>query len=63
MTELKPCPFCGSEDIKLRHYKVNDYDWWYVACVKCRIAIDPMLWDDCVSREEAIEIWNRRAKE
>ena len=63
MTELKPCPFCGSEDVKLRHYKVNGCDWWYVTCNQCRIAIDPMFWNNYVSREEAIEIWNKRVRE
>lgn len=60
--ELKPCPFCG-KDVELKHYKANGNDWWYVMCTNCRIAIDPMMWNDHVSKEEAIEIWNRRVKE
>ena len=59
MTELMPCPFCGSEHVKLQHYKVDPNDWWYVSCCECQIAMDPLNWD-CQTREQAIERWNKR---
>lgn len=53
MTELKPCPFCGGENLNIRHGK---YMWW----VEC-------LNGDCganggtkVHKKKAIEAWNRR---
>jgi len=55
MTELKDCPFCGM-DVELKHYKSNP-DWWYIVCNHCRIAIDPLMGR---SKEEVVEIWNRR---
>lgn len=61
MTELKPCPFCGSENIKLNHYKVKENDWWYIVCPNCEIAMDPWRWNAGQTRMEAIEKWNRRA--
>lgn len=55
MTELKPCPFCGSEDVQLTG---TDLTGWYVIC-----------WD-CGGRgglahrqEKAIEKWNDRKGE
>lgn len=53
MAELKPCPFCGGENLNIRHGK---YMWW----VEC-------LNGDCganggtkVHKKKAIEAWNRR---
>ena len=52
MAELKPCPFCGGKA------EMKSYTRFWVAC------------DDCLSetstystKEEAIEAWNRRAKD
>ncbi len=64
MSELKPCPFCGGEDI----YKVNDGDRnaqvaihktteWAVGCSLCRIP-EALSY---ISEEQAIKAWNRRA--
>lgn len=60
--QLKPCPFCGM-DAELRRYKANGNDWWYVACSRCEIAIDPLMWNNDRTKEEVIKIWNRRVKE
>jgi hypothetical protein len=53
-TELKPCPFCESANLRVAHV-YNDEDW----CVQCC---------DCWSagghghtKAEAIAAWNRRA--
>ena len=59
MTELKPCPFCG-KSVELKHYQVNNDDWWYIACKECEIAVDPWTWGNYQSKEMAIEKWNRR---
>lgn len=59
---LKPCPFCG-KDVELRHFKASGYDWWYVVCNRCEIAVDPLMWNTGRTKEEAIAIWNRRVSE
>lgn len=46
--EIKPCPFCGSEDLYVR-----DNSGHYVACKNCD-AYGPYGKDD----EEAIQLWN-----
>lgn len=56
MTELKPCPFCGSENVR------DNYDWGYfwVECVDCGCN-GPRSFENF---EWAIQKWNRReAKE
>lgn len=58
--KLKTCPFCG-KDVELKHYKANGNDWWYIECINCKIAIDPLMWNTNRTKEEVIEIWNRRA--
>lgn len=53
MTELKPCPFCGSEAYVI----IRDVDDWtpWIRCKGCGVETD--CFD---SAEEAIEAWNRR---
>jgi len=54
MTEkLKPCPFCGGE-AKLNLLLGN----YCVTCTECMGAIFPARG---MTKEEAIEAWNRRA--
>ena len=57
MTELKPCPFCGSTDV---HLVDNDPGKSEVSitCKDCNVWVDHMF--DAMSREEAIALWNRR---
>ena len=53
MTELKPCPFCGGDNCKL---KINDEIGVYVFCPDCGISAGEYAnWED-----EVIEMWNRR---
>lgn len=53
MDELKPCPFCGSdEDIRV----VSEYsEAFYVYCLTCT-SCGP----SGATSQEAIEAWNRR---
>ena len=53
-TELKPCPFCGGEDFQMVSVYGGEY---YVDCLTCT-ACGP----SGETEEEAIEAWNRRAK-
>lgn len=52
MPDLKPCPFCGSEDIGPI---LGEYGLWWVDCDSCH-ACGP-LGD---TELEAITAWNRR---
>lgn len=60
MTELKPCPFCGSDDVDLVNASL-DGDNWGVVCRDCDVWMDNRLED--MTKEQAIELWNRRKKE
>jgi len=51
-TELRSCPFCGSQ----ADFKTNGYATW-VACSKCQCTGEEG------SREEAISAWNKRAQQ
>ena len=53
MTDLKPCPFCGSTNIRFAYYS----DHW-VVCEKCG-GSSGMYPSD----EKAALMWNRRVKE
>lgn len=51
MTELKPCPFCGSKNIRLTNWGL--YRCWCSDCLAQAA--------DSISKKEAIKAWNRRA--
>ena len=53
MAELKPCPFCGCEDIEAFNFWD---DLFYVQCKSCTGCVGA-----CDTAEEAVEEWNRRA--
>ena len=66
--ELKPCPFCGSTDIKFTALSIiSEY---YVGCNNCGAYIDlDIPWDDMNEKqhdekcwEALIKAWNRRKK-
>ena len=66
MTELKPCPFCGSEAwiIRTNDNKKRPYVQCKFGCFrepKCP-ASHLVTWD-YRTEEEAVEAWNRRASD
>lgn len=55
MSELKNCPFCGNEDLKIDRMKWNNLtDWIYIRCKKCTANIRHF------DTKLAIERWNTR---
>ena len=57
MSELKPCPFCGSEAKLFADKKTQD---WGAICQQPECECNARI-PYCSTREEAIEQWNRRA--
>lgn len=53
MTESKPCPFCGSDDVRA---ETLDEGGIYLYCCNCKIE-QPLY----PNLNKAIEAWNRRA--
>ena len=49
---LKPCPFCGSEELDIWQ---NDVDNYFVVCIGCGAS-----GRDERRVEKAVEVWNRR---
>ncbi|WP_426577629.1 Lar family restriction alleviation protein [Xenorhabdus stockiae] len=65
-SELKPCPFCGSDNLGSNHYFDSDdknYIGW-IDCYSCDARGPEIGWfDDFGEAEtEAIKLWNQRAK-
>ena len=54
MTDLKPCPFCGSEDYP--EIEFNGH-WYQVACVGCDAAGASFI-----PERDAITFWNTRSE-
>lgn len=59
--ELKPCPFCGFKGV-IVEIKYHDFDvvYYHVECLDCGAETHNFR---CVTKEEAIEVWNRRSDE
>ena len=49
---MKPCPFCGSENVWL-----NNLGGWEIGCGECGALGPPPAAGD---REEALRLWNQR---
>ncbi len=62
--ELKPCPFCGGNAHIGEMKKAVGFERWSVACINRRCIAyklhNPFV-AKYLSRESAIEAWNRRA--
>lgn len=57
MTDLKPCPFCKSEDVHMEY--VDDPERRRIHCLECGAGfISPWF---IVTKEDLIRMWNRRA--
>jgi len=75
MSDLKPCPFCGSEKVKvvLEHNRTYGR-CWFVQCKTCYSQSSSIVESmDCQDPDEAYEqivsatnkakeVWNRRAQ-
>lgn len=62
MAELKPCPFCGSNQLDIFYYDPFDgYQGncgsYVILCPRCRARVK------YETKAEAIEAWNRRAED
>lgn len=58
MTDLKPCPFCGTgSDLVYAHHTPEDGN--FIHCRNCRL----MVWCTNPRMEDLIERWNRRVDE
>jgi Lar family restriction alleviation protein len=67
MEELKPCPFCGSIDIKIHVGNSNtpdDTGVVFIYCNNCGVHGGEQEWDSTSKlprrRETAIKFWNQR---
>lgn len=58
--ELKPCPFCGSNEIVYMQYEHTAGLRWQVFCCGCAASIDPGY---AQSMHVVKEMWNKRVKQ
>ena len=57
MSDLKPCPFCGSRYINMNYIREDDVlEGAYVECANC--GVSTRIYDD---PDEVVEFWNRRS--
>ena len=55
---LKPCPFCGSANIRVFHRLNASADSWDVICITCQNRTG-----DGDTRDEVMLAWNRRVED
>ena len=55
--ELKPCPFCGSNNIGKYQYGIEQ-TIYIIACDDCPARVE----DDYIGEEALIQAWNRRVQ-
>lgn len=58
MAKLKPCPFCGNENISSAQHKMFGQDVRYT--IKCMRCMGEMTRS---TRKKAEQAWNRRAND
>ena len=56
MTELKPCPFCGSENVQM--YRKPTYLTPIVWCKNCNLRVEGA---NTVGEKYLLKLWNSRA--
>ena len=57
MTQLKDCPFCGSNGV-IEHKRI--LGTWVVQCSNNSCPASYMIGNDYETKAEAIDVWNRR---
>ena len=57
MTDLKPCPFCGSEKVVFAN---EEDDSCCIRCTDCGAQVGH-YWDYMSDNEDIAGLWNRRA--
>lgn len=60
--ELKPCPFCGDKNVKLRKFKTDKYRILCSNCGATGSSFTQYSWESSSiqARNRAITGWNRR---
>lgn len=57
--KLKPCPFCGGENVKIfRHRAYQEVNTWSVCCHDCGFGSVANL-----NKGALVELWNTRAEQ
>lgn len=69
MEKLKPCPFCGEDEVVFKHYNYlgfNQFSLCYY-CKACKATVHLVTKSKADSEKEfealAAEVWNRRCDE
>lgn len=58
MSELKPCPFCGSEKVSTLGQTNENV---IIVCSDCWASVGDILNGDCpLNENDAIKLWNTR---
>lgn len=57
MSELRPCPFCGGDNVQFIEYKPG---YGTVGCGDCCFELPSGDWET-LPKAEAVKKWNRRA--
>ena len=67
MDELKPCPFCGCQNLYVVTVEMQGYETVGIFCNNCKqtVILEDNEWEgiNWKSRNKAIEAWNRRRGE
>lgn len=51
---LKPCPFCGNDEISVDSNAMDD-SWFWIQCLECKASIGHKR-----TERGAVKAWNRR---
>ena len=64
MTELKPCPFCGSKDVQCGELGEFMKGRYFIHCNKCQTSgpLSKQSLNEEDGLKDAIKKWNRSAK-